>query len=416
MRTKHVQHQLDKFPVYSAAFVSPNEVALGGGGGASKTGVKNKVRIYSVSDDAKKLDLVSELQLGVGEDTPMSMAASLETKEVVCGIGSAPDAIAKGANQNCRLVQFDSTTNTIQIAATRQTISSRDPEAYQRVVAFSPDCAFVVTGSTSNEVAVLSFPSLAPACDPLTISDGELYDITVSDSWLVVASTTHLHVYSWAARSSSPAVDKGTKSKKSKAKKSASSKSDAGIVLDLAQKVGLPTWAGKGSTFRAARFSPTNPSCLYMIVNTATPAGRKFARKSFVCRYQLGDDASKWQREAGKRALGDKNVSCFDVSASGKLIAFGSSDCAIGVIDAQSFAPLLTILRAHEFPATTIRFNPTSTLLLSGSADDSVRVVPIPDSTGSNTGSWILLVLAILAILLAIFARVFFDAPLLGST
>lgn len=43
MRTKHVHHPLANFPVYSAAFISPTELALGGGGGASKTGIKNKV-------------------------------------------------------------------------------------------------------------------------------------------------------------------------------------------------------------------------------------------------------------------------------------------------------------------------------------------------------------------------------------
>lgn len=50
--------------------------------------------------------------------------------------------------------------------------------------------------------------------------------------------------------------------------------------------------------------------------------------------------------------------------------------------------PVVTILRAHEFPATTIRFNPTSSLLVSGSADDSVRVVAIPDEHGSSSASY----------------------------
>lgn len=43
MRTKHTAHSLPSFPVYSSAFVSPNELVLGGGGGQSKTGIKNKL-------------------------------------------------------------------------------------------------------------------------------------------------------------------------------------------------------------------------------------------------------------------------------------------------------------------------------------------------------------------------------------
>lgn len=43
MRPKHTQHTLSTFPVYSSAFLSPTQLVLGGGGGASKTGIKNKI-------------------------------------------------------------------------------------------------------------------------------------------------------------------------------------------------------------------------------------------------------------------------------------------------------------------------------------------------------------------------------------
>ena len=46
--------------------------------------------------------------------------------------------------------------------------------------------------------------------------------------------------------------------------------------------------------------------------------------------------------------------------------------------------PLLTILKAHEFPPTTLRFNPTSTLLVSGSADNSVRIISVPAELGGQ--------------------------------
>ena len=43
MRTKHASHPLPAFPVYSSAFISEHELVLGGGGGQSKTGIKNKL-------------------------------------------------------------------------------------------------------------------------------------------------------------------------------------------------------------------------------------------------------------------------------------------------------------------------------------------------------------------------------------
>jgi hypothetical protein len=46
MRARHTAHSTPGFPVYSAAFLSPEELILGGGGGASKTGIKNKLVRY----------------------------------------------------------------------------------------------------------------------------------------------------------------------------------------------------------------------------------------------------------------------------------------------------------------------------------------------------------------------------------
>jgi hypothetical protein len=43
MRARHTAHSTPTFPVYSAAFLSPGELVLGGGGGASKTGITNKL-------------------------------------------------------------------------------------------------------------------------------------------------------------------------------------------------------------------------------------------------------------------------------------------------------------------------------------------------------------------------------------
>jgi WD40 repeat protein len=54
----------------------------------------------------------------------------------------------------------------------------------------------------------------------------------------------------------------------------------------------------------------------------------------------------------------------------------------------HSLQPLLTILKAHEFPPTTLRFSPTSNLLVSGSADNSVRVISVPAELGGQCEFW----------------------------
>lgn len=47
--------------------------------------------------------------------------------------------------------------------------------------------------------------------------------------------------------------------------------------------------------------------------------------------------------------------------------------------------PLVTILKAHDFPPTTLRFNPESNLLISGSVDNSIRVVSVPETLAESS-------------------------------
>jgi hypothetical protein len=43
MRTQHTGHTFEGFPVNSATFISDDQLVLGGGGGASRSGVKNRL-------------------------------------------------------------------------------------------------------------------------------------------------------------------------------------------------------------------------------------------------------------------------------------------------------------------------------------------------------------------------------------
>ncbi|KAF8639646.1 hypothetical protein AX17_000911 [Amanita inopinata Kibby_2008] len=106
------------------------------------------------------------------------------------------------------------------------------------------------------------------------------------------------------------------------------------------------------------------------------------------------------------KKIGDKGLTCFDISTDGRFLAFGSSDLSIGLLDASTLTPLVSILKAHEFPPTTIKFNPTSTLLVTGSADNSVRIVNVPQTLGGSPWSVVVLILiALMIVLLAIAAQ-----------
>jgi prolactin regulatory element-binding protein len=96
MRAKHTAHTLPAFPIYSAGFISADVLVLGGGGGSSRAGIKNKLvrlrywlklpvelrmsstqKLLSVGSD-QSIELLHELELEQDADAPMSMAVHLE--------------------------------------------------------------------------------------------------------------------------------------------------------------------------------------------------------------------------------------------------------------------------------------------------------------------------------------------------
>ncbi|KAI0796505.1 WD40 repeat-like protein [Abortiporus biennis] len=393
MRAKHTAHQLPAFPVYSAAFITPNELVIGGGGGQSKTGIKNKLRVYRV-DSHKSIDLIDELELDKGEDAPMSMAAVPNTEQFVCGINSSEELLQKGQNQNCRV--FDVKEGKISLVKTSSTLSVKEGEDdFQKVTVISPDGALIAAAG-SKDLSLLRYPSLDPFASPIKLEKGEIYDIAFSQSTLVVATNIELLVYSLPSTG---------QSEKPKSKKSGKQKAAPLSNLELLKTVERPTLPGEdsGSNFRALRFHPNDPKTLYTVLNTIPTRTRTKSspRRAFICRW----DTETWQ-VTRLRKIGDRGLTCFDVSPNGDFLAFGSSDYTVGVIDSRTLSPLLTILKAHEFPPTCLRFNPTSNLLVSGSADNSIRVVTIPENlVGASWSTWIVVIVTLLILLFAFFAQ-----------
>jgi len=129
MRTQHTPYSLPTFPVYSAGFVSPNELVLGGGGGSSRSGIKNKLRAYNVSTH-KSLELIDEFEFERGEDAPMSLAVDSKSHTFVCGVNSTTDLLEKGQNENCRVFGFKD--HKLSLLRTHGTLTSGNLEDYQR--------------------------------------------------------------------------------------------------------------------------------------------------------------------------------------------------------------------------------------------------------------------------------------------
>ncbi|KAH0840085.1 WD40 repeat-like protein [Lanmaoa asiatica] len=440
MRAQHTAHPLTAFPVYSCAFIADDQVIVGGGGGASRTGIKNKLRLFRVSDD-RQLHILNELELEKGEDAPMSMAAHPQSRTLVCGINSSPERLEKGENENCRkfsvstdeLKYFSQCTHCspsltsgnlddyqVRLFLTPQTISySLD---LQRVTVLSPNGRYLVIAGahdvtvlirTSQLLSTNPFSSLSsittlfhPLIPSVSVGNGEIYDADLSSSHLFLATRSNILVYALPAN--------GGEHNDTTNDGAPQSNSDSLGGLDLIKTIDLPSISGVPSgsnvTFRAARLHPTRQDMLYSVVNVILPRVKhaKLAkRRAYVLKWRITEtDGSFDACIKTIRKVCDGNLTCFDVSSDGKLLAFGASDYSLGVLDSNTLTPLLSILKAHEFSITTLRFSPTSKLLVSGGVDSSIRVVSIPEVLGGQSWSTIIIILiAVVVIIIAFLMR-----------
>ncbi|KAG5635779.1 hypothetical protein H0H81_010139 [Sphagnurus paluster] len=290
MRTRHAPHAVPGFPVYSSSFISENELVLGGGGGQSRSGVKNKLRLYKVGSETS-FELLDEFELEKGEDAPMSMAAHVETGTIICGVNSALEKLEKGENDNCRVISVQE----------HKYVTVQAPGG-TKVTVLCPDGTLLAVAG-SHDLSVLSYPTLAPVFAPIH-TEKEIYDASFSATTLVIATTTALLVYALPASKEAisvfyPADDKG----KGKAKKAVSENQTELLKLELLQTVEVPASVGgvaAGATFRAAS-----------VINVSPPRNRKgssSSRQSFICKW----NAKTWMTDK-TRKIGDRGVTCFDI-------------------------------------------------------------------------------------------------------
>ncbi|BGP27405.1 prolactin regulatory element-binding protein [Rhodotorula toruloides] len=382
-----------KFPVYAIVWMDDSTVLLAGGGGSSRTGVKNRISMYAVDPKKRQLSLVTQHELSKEEDAPMTMAIDRKTKALVAGINSSADQLEKGVNENLRVFSYDA--NSIKYEKRKQTFTSVDPDHYQKVTAFSRSTPpLLAAGSTDSQISLVAYPELEDVLPTLQYDKEEIYDADFNDAGDMLVGTSSNKLCVWSTKVA-----------------------DKEATPEPLQVIERPVLKKElACTFRAAKFGRAQTaSNLYTVVN-ASPATRvrkppAGSQKAFVSLW----DARAWKL-LKTRTVSQKPVTAFDVSEDGTLLAYGSSDLSVGILDAVTLRPILTVLHAHDFPVTSLKFNPSASILISGSADNSVRVIEVPslDQRGGNSTTYTVL-FTLLILILAILIQMTFGEDLLRA-
>ncbi|GHJ86835.1 hypothetical protein NliqN6_3237 [Naganishia liquefaciens] len=428
-RTTHHAHPTPGFPVFCIAFTDDTHLLLGGGGGASRTGILNKLKLYAVDKTGEKFEALKEHVFEKGADSPNTLAVDVSRKQAIVGVNQPVDSIQHApeeGNRHCRLLDY-SGDEFKQVAAV-QTITEpwSDNYPYQKHTSLNPRATLVAIATTNydaslSRISILSHPDLCIVVRDLAADVGgtgaEVVDLDWSADGTLFAVTTPngVDVYS---------VD-------------ASTEKDPRVTFE--QTIPAPGLDANPVVFRAARFaraattspesSSPRPQTLHCILNArpqAKPRTRKPGAKrpppaqerAYAVNLSLVRDADEGKQHdvrrrkglgvwdiVARRDIGGRPVTAMQISGDGKLLAYASSDLSIGIFDARTLTPLLKILHAHSFPTTALAFNPSGTLLASSSADNTVRLVVVPESFGSSSMMVLSLVVALLLVLIALYIQ-----------
>jgi len=84
------------------------------------------------------------------------------------------------------------------------------------------------------------------------------------------------------------------------------------------------------------RLHPLHANTAYVVINTNPPRSRQnkaAPRQGFITKWNTGS----WSLEKYKK-VGEKGITCIDLSADGRFLAFGSSELSVGMLDATTLA------------------------------------------------------------------------------
>lgn len=160
------------YPLYALDFDNdhPNRLVVGGGGGAARSGVGNKISVLDTSHEGS-LQIVSEIELSRDEDSVNTLAVGARRNKsvlVYAGINSTESEIKKGNNEHFRAFAAELPSGgaksdpKIAEVSRSSLFSTTDTEAYQRLLRISGDVGAVASGtigrSKDPQIAIFSIP------------------------------------------------------------------------------------------------------------------------------------------------------------------------------------------------------------------------------------------------------------------
>nr|ACG40104.1 sec12-like protein 2 [Zea mays] len=329
----------------------PPMVLLGGGGGKGRNGVPNKLVMAALAageEAAPALSPDTVIEVRTQEEVPYKMAVHPRGDGVFCAFPNG-----------CKLYRWESQEGeglqNLSLEPDQEALAELKEDGLQLAISFSQEGSILAIGGEDGHLRVFKWPAMAPV---LTETDTKtsIKDLTISSDERFIAVN----------RSSGPCR-----------------------VWDLHSSevvASLPREAGE--MFGFCRFCNKADNSHVLFITAMEGDYGKI----------VSWNTTSWTR-TGSKKITREAISAFAVSPNGALLAIGTIEGSVVIVDSKDMRTLVTVKKAHLGVVTTLSFSQDSRTLLSTSFDSTARVTYVGSPKSNGTSIWPILLAIILAVL-----------------
>lgn len=355
------------YPIFGIKFLDNKTVLAVGGGGEGKNGIPNKITAVKcslkVADKNRRLQRYREITLPQNEDSPMCVETTRSsgddgfTHSIFVGCNQS-SALIKNMNVNNNLRKYGFTEEEhlkfLDAVQFDHTVLAESIGTYPKLISLSPESEIgaFMTSLDPSDVYIYRPDSLELVAKVRSSSAGEIRDLQVSPHdggrFLCLVTSSSVEV-----------INNG----------------DGSVVSVSSQK------ADKKSQKILAKYSLSKVR-FFKNDTIVITASLRSGKGSAILRYDITNHkVISEARILKKNAI----VVALDISLAQNLVAVAHNDITVTLIRLSDFKILSTIPKLHQFAITSLSFSPSGTKLATGSASQTLNVMPIPPNYAAGT-------------------------------
>lgn len=325
----------------------PECLVLAGGGGQGRNGIPNALLLSQFDSSANSLTSEPVCRLGTADDLPYRMAVHPRGDGLICSF-----------SKDCRWFEWDmindNESRRLGLKSSDKVLTKLEDVGQQLALTFSEDGSLLAVGGEDGKLRVLKWPSLE-----VLFNEEEAYT-AVKDVHFSIDGK-----YLVSVGSGGPCK-----------------------VWDVTSSRAVASLPKENDEiFGFCRFSQGSESDQVLYTTAMRDKGGSI----------ISWNTSSWKRIASKHIIRDP-ISAFNVSVDGKLLAIGTIQGDVLILDSSKMRVQMIVKKAHLGLVTALTFSHDSRALASASMDSSVRVTIVQDKSANGFNYWIMMFVILLAV------------------